>query len=161
MMRLVGPFVAGFLFALGLGVSGMTHPEKVIAFLDFFGAWDPSLGFVMAGAIGVYAPLSGIIARRAAPLCADGFSIPTRCDLDPKLVAGAALFGIGRGLGGFCPGPAIVAVPSANPAVLVFVASMIGGMAAFELRASVAVRSSSQSRNRLSIGGADGSCTDE
>ncbi len=138
MMQLIGPFLAGAVFALGLGVSGMTHPEKIIGFLDVAGAWDPSLAFVMLGAIAVYAPLSGRIARQRAPLFAEAFSIPQRRDLDPKLISGSAIFGIGWGLGGFCPGPAIVALLSWSPGVFVFVASMVAGMAAFELRSAPA-----------------------
>lgn len=135
MMHLAGPFLAGFVFALGLGLARMTHPERIIGFLDFTGAWNPSLGFVMAGAVVVHALLYRAVIRRSAPLFAPSFSIPTRRDLDPKLIAGAALFGIGWGLGGFCPGPSIVALLSGNVAVFVFVASMLAGMAAFELRA--------------------------
>jgi hypothetical protein len=134
MMRLLGPLLAGFLFALGLGLSRMTHPERIIGFLDFTGAWNPSLGFVMVGAVAVYALLYPRIASRPAPLFAAGFSIPTRKDLEPRLIAGSALFGVGWGLGGFCPGPSLVALFSLNPMVFVFVASMLAGMVAFELR---------------------------
>ncbi|HWP65142.1 MAG TPA: DUF6691 family protein [Candidatus Limnocylindria bacterium] len=153
-MALLGPFLAGAVFALGLGVSGMTHPEKIIGFLDVAGAWDPSLAFVMVGAIAVYAPLSRRIVRRAAPLLGAAFSVPTRRDLDPKLILGAALFGIGWGLGGFCPGPAILALLSWSPGVLAFVVSMVAGMAAFELQTS-APMDIAPSR-RLSVGGTDG-----
>lgn len=135
-MQLLGAFLAGTIFAVGLGTSGMTHPEKIIGFLDFARAWDPDLALVMVGAIALYAPLSRWIARRPAPLFAGAFAIPTRRDLDPKLIGGAALFGIGWGLGGFCPGPALVALLSGNPAVWVFVASMVAGMAVFELQTS-------------------------
>lgn len=156
MRRLLGPFLAGGLFAIGLGVSGMTHPEKIIGFLDFARAWDPTLAFVMAGAIAVYAPLSRTAARRAAPLFADAFALPTRRDLDPKLITGSALFGVGWGLGGFCPGPALVALLSWNPAVLVFVLCMVAGMAAFEMRASAPAPTAPSRRSPLSIGGTDG-----
>lgn len=157
MMQLIGTFFAGAVFALGLGVSRMTHPEKIIGFLDFAGAWDPSLALVMMGAIAVHAPLSRRIARQAAPLFADAFVLPTRRDLDAKLVIGAALFGIGWGLGGLCPGPAIVALLSWSPNVLVFVVSMVAGMAAFELRPSVPARIALSRRLTASIGGTNAS----
>lgn len=151
-MRLVGSFLAGFVFALGLGLSRMTHPERVIGFLDFAGAWNPSLGFVMAGAVVVYAALYRVVIRRSAPLFAPSFSVPTRRDLDPKLIAGSALFGIGWGLGGFCPGPSIVALLSGNPAVFVFVASMLAGMAAFELRARAGAPAAALPRDAVPAG---------
>lgn len=132
-MLLVGVFVSGVLFALGLGISGMTHPEKIIAFLDVTGNWDPSLMLVMVGAIGVYSVGYRWVRRNEAPLFADAFSVPDRRDVDRRLVGGAALFGIGWGLGGFCPGPSIVALFSGAPAVFVFVASMLVGMVAFEI----------------------------
>lgn len=141
-MGSVAPFLAGLVFAVGLGIAGMTQPAKIIGFLDVTGRWDPSLAFVMLGAIAVYAPLSRLIGRRGRPLFAEGFVLPTRRDLDPKLVVGAGLFGIGWGLGGFCPGPAIVAVLSGSPEVLVFLVGMLAGMVAFEATASAAARSS-------------------
>ncbi len=133
MMGLIGVFLSGVSFALGLGLSGMTHPEKVIAFLDVTGAWDPSLALVMGGALATYAGLFRVIGRRPRPLCADRFCIPARTDIDARLLVGAGLFGVGWGLGGFCPGPAIVALTSGNPAVFAFVASMLVGMILFEL----------------------------
>jgi len=136
MIRFLGVFAAGVLFALGLGVSGMTHPEKIIAFLDVAGDWDPSLALVMAGAIGTHAVLYRLVRRRPAPLFADVFSVPERRDVDAKLLGGAAIFGVGWGLGGFCPGPAVVALLSGAPAVFVFVASMVAGIVAFEISAS-------------------------
>lgn len=155
-MRLLGPFLAGAVFALGLGISGMTHPEKIIGFLDFAGTWDPSLAFVMVGAIAVYAPLQSRIARQARPLFAEVFSLPTRRDLDAKLIAGAALFGIGWGLGGLCPGPAIVALLSWSPGVFVFVVSMVAGMAAFELQGNLTARMAASRALTPSVGGTDG-----
>ena len=128
MVRWLGVFAAGVLFALGLGISGMTHPEKIIAFLDVTGAWDPSLALVMGGAVVTYAALYRAICRRSAPLFASGFAIPTRTEIDTRLLLGAAVFGVGWGLGGFCPGPALVALASGSPAVLAFVASMLAGM---------------------------------
>jgi|SoiMethySBSTD1v2_1073268.scaffolds.fasta_scaffold401585_2 uncharacterized membrane protein YedE/YeeE len=126
-------FVAGLIFAFGLAISGMTQPGKVTAFLDLFGNWDPSLAFVMIGAIAVYSILYRIIRHRTAPLFATFFSVPTRSDLDARLLGGAALFGIGWGLGGFCPGPAITSLASGHWSVIVFVAAMVAGMFLYQL----------------------------
>lgn len=131
MIRLLGVFVSGVVFALGLGISGMTRPEKIIAFLDVTGRWDPSLALVMVGAIASYSLLYRLVRRGDAPLFEESFSVPERREIDPKLVGGAALFGVGWGLGGFCPGPAIVALLSGAPVVFVFVGSMLSGMAVF------------------------------
>jgi hypothetical protein len=120
--------LSGVVFAMGLAISGMTQPSKVIGFLDVGGAWDPSLAFVMVGAIGAHF----FFARRAkamkTPLFADGFALTDRTKLDAPLVIGAALFGIGWGLGGYCPGPAIVSMASLAPATLLFVFAMGVGM---------------------------------
>jgi uncharacterized protein len=128
----VKPFVlaalAGALFAIGLVVSGMTVPAKITAFLDVRGAWDPALAFVMVGAIAVYAPLHAILRRRTAPVLADRFYEPVPRRIDARLVGGAALFGIGWGVSGYCPGPALVSLGSGAGAV-VFVVMMIGGAA--------------------------------
>lgn len=119
---------SGLLFGVGLGVSGMTLPSKVVGFLDFTGAWDASLAFVMIGAIAVHALMYRLIRRREAPLFDLRFHVPTRKDLDLRLLVGAALFGVGWGLGGFCPGPALVSLVSGGSAVVAFVAAMLGGM---------------------------------
>jgi hypothetical protein len=119
---------AGLVFGTGLGLSGMTQPAKVIAFLDIFGTWDPSLMFVMIGAILVHFGLSRWIRRRQRPLLDTRFHLPTATFVDTKLIAGSAMFGIGWGLGGFCPGPAIVTLGSGAPAAFVFVAAMAVGM---------------------------------
>jgi uncharacterized membrane protein YedE/YeeE len=124
-------FVAGLLFAIGLGIAGMTNPAKVLGFLDMFGgSWDPSLMFVMAGAILVYAPVYRLVKDREAPKFAERFHWPTREDVDRKLVLGSALFGIGWGLGGLCPGPAVVAVVTGAMPFLVFAAAMLVGILA-------------------------------
>lgn len=128
MRALVTSFVSGIVFALGLGISGMTRPIKVIGFLDFFGSWDPSLAFVMVGAIAVFFLAMGRSRRMVSPLFAAEFAIPTRSDLDAQLIVGAALFGVGWGLGGFCPGPAIVSLASSAAPVAVFTSAMILGM---------------------------------
>jgi uncharacterized protein len=122
--------VSGALFGAGLAISGMTRPQKVIGFLDPFGAWDPSLAFVMMGAIGVHLLAYRLIRRRSSPLLAQSFLIPTRRDIDLRLIAGAGLFGIGWGLGGYCPGPAITSLTSGAAGVAVFVAAMLAGMLA-------------------------------
>ncbi|MEO1273652.1 MAG: DUF6691 family protein [Myxococcota bacterium] len=113
-------------------MSGMTMPSKVIGFLDITGDWDPSLIFVMVGGIAVYTVLFQPIRRRADqgknPLMAARFMIPSRRDINPRLVGGALLFGVGWGLGGFCPGPAIASLPTASLSVLIFVVAMAGGM---------------------------------
>lgn len=122
-------FGVGFLFAIGLGISGMTLPEKVIGFLDFTGGeWDPALGFVMGGAVIVYAIGYRLVTKRERPRFANRFSLPTRREITPRLIVGAVLFGLGWGLGGFCPGPALTSIPSGAPQVLVFVGAMLGGM---------------------------------
>lgn len=119
---------AGLLFGAGLIVSGMTRPAKVIAFLDVFGDWDASLMFVMAGAIGVHCIAYRIARGSSAPLLAASFSIPTRRDIDTKLLFGALVFGAGWGLGGYCPGPGIASLAAGSAGVLVFVAAMLAGM---------------------------------
>jgi uncharacterized membrane protein YedE/YeeE len=118
---------AGFLFAVGLAVAGMTQPGKVVGFLDFSGNWDPSLMFVMGAGVVVYLPAYQLITKRKAPLFGGGFSLPSRRDIDAPLVLGAALFGFGWGLGGFCPGPALTSVGALAPSALVFSAAMLLG----------------------------------
>lgn len=132
MRAVVSAGVVGVLFGLGLGISGMTQADKVIGFLDLADGWDPSLAFVMAGAIAVHMVLFRLILRRRSPLFAEGFGIPTRSDIDTRLVAGSALFGIGWALGGYCPGPGIVSVAGFAPRALVFVAALIAGMTAVQ-----------------------------
>lgn len=127
-MRTLVAFVTGLVFGLGLVISGMADPAKVLNFLDVFGTWDPSLAFVMGGAVTVTFLGYRLAWKRAAPLLASRFEVPTRNDLDPRLMAGAAVFGIGWGLGGFCPGPALTALSLAAPGTLVFVPAMLLGM---------------------------------
>ena len=131
MNRFLAVFASGLLFALGLGVSGMTQPDKVLAFLDVAGKWDPSLAFVMVGAIGTYAVLSRLIQRRSRPVFEASFSLTNMSGVDRRLLGGAALFGGGWGLAGYCPGPAIVSVVTLQTSSLVFVGSMLAGMFAF------------------------------
>lgn len=127
---LLGAFAAGTLFSIGLGVSGMTQPERVIGFLDVTGAWDMTLGFVMVGAIAAYMFFYGALRGEGQPVLNLVFAVPTRRDIDAPLLGGAALFGIGWGLGGVCPGPAFTAVSTALPGLLVFMTTMLLGSAA-------------------------------
>jgi len=121
-------FFSALLFGLGLGVAGMTQPAKIIGFLDITGDWDPSLVLVMLGAIAVHSVSYWLITKRESPILTAKFQIPTRRDIDPKLIVGSLLFGAGWGLGGFCPGPAIVASVSGGASVLVFLVSMCAGV---------------------------------
>ena len=121
-------FLAGVLFAVGLAVSGMTQPAKVIGFLDITGAWDPSLAFVMIGAIGVHFVARRLILRRSAPLGAPAFDEPKLKKIDAPLIVGAVLFGVGWGISGYCPGPAIVTLGTGSLASVVFFAAMASGM---------------------------------
>ena len=124
----ISVFFSGLLFSLGICISGMAQPDKVTGFLDFVGDWDPSLMLVMAGAVSTYFILQRLILKRRAPVLSRKFSLPTRRDIDGRLVAGAALFGIGWGLIGFCPGPALVSLVTFDEAVWIFVISMSLGM---------------------------------
>ncbi len=119
---------AGALFALGLAVSGMAQPEKVQGFLDITGQWDASLVFVMVGAIGVHVVALKLIGRRRAPLFMPGFQPRPQKAIDGQLLAGAAIFGAGWGLVGYCPGPAFVSAGGLSPNALVFVGAMTAGM---------------------------------
>ncbi|MGH7965692.1 MAG: DUF6691 family protein [Candidatus Binatia bacterium] len=126
-------FLSGLLFALGLGISGMTQPQKVTGFLNVLGDWDPSLALVMAGGVSVYLLLHRLILKRSRPIFGRSFFLPTHQDIDRPLLLGAALFGLGWGLVGFCPGPALVSTVTGHPAVLIFVLAMAAGMYAFEV----------------------------
>ncbi len=127
-MKNVSALLIGLLFGLGLVVSGMVNPEKVLGFLDFFGAWDASLGFVMGGAVVVTYFGFRWIGRAGKPWFDIKYRIPSRTDINTPLVAGAALFGVGWGLVGLCPGPALAAFVVEPFALLVFIAGMLGGM---------------------------------
>ena len=132
MKRLAVAFAAGLLFAIGLGISGMTHPAKVLAFLDFTGDWDPSLALVMGGGVVVNLVFFQLALRRGAPLLSPSFSLPSVTRVDGALVGGAALFGVGWGLGGFCPGPAIASAVTGAAPVVAFVVAMLASMAIFD-----------------------------
>ena len=146
-MALFAALLSGLLFGAGLVVSRMVDPTKVQHFLDFAGmatgAWDPSLAFVMAGALAVTAPGYRLILRRKAPLAASAFRLPTRTDIDAKLVVGAAAFGVGWGLAGYCPGPAIASLVFGRAEAAVFVVAMLAGMGLFRLRERAAAAYSS------------------
>jgi len=119
--------LSGVIFALGLAFAGMTRAEKVVGFLNFFRGWDPSLMFVMGGAIAVHAVAWRVIQRRPSPLLSARFLVPTRRDLDARLLLGAAIFGVGWGLGGFCPGPGLASLVTATPTALAFLVAMLVG----------------------------------
>ena len=127
-MSVVLAVASGALFGVGLLISGMTQPAKVVGFLDVTGAWDPSLAFVIGGAVAVYAVLFRIVNRRSAPWFAGTFQLSNRSDIDLALIAGSAVFGIGWGLGGLCPGPALVGAAGGSLSALVFIGAMIAGM---------------------------------
>jgi uncharacterized membrane protein YedE/YeeE len=130
MKRGVLAFGSGFVFAAGLCLAGMTRPQKIIAFLDVSGTWDPSLALVMAGAVVVAAIAFRAAARRTGPILGGRFFVPERnARVERDLVVGAALFGVGWGLSGLCPGPAVVALASGQLGAIVFVGSMVAGMA--------------------------------
>lgn len=132
-MRTAMAFVAGLVFGLGLLLSGMADPAKVLGFLDLADAWDPSLMFVMGGAVGVGVVAFAVARRRTRSLLGEPMRLPTNAGIDGRLVAGALLFGAGWGLAGFCPGPALVALGLGEAKAVVFVAAMLAGMALFEL----------------------------
>lgn len=126
-------FAAGLIFGIGLTLSQMTNPAKVLAFLDLFGQWDPSLAFVMGGAVLVVFAGYRLVWKRPKPLAADRFQVPTNRTIDQRLIIGSILFGIGWGLAGLCPGPAISALTIGGAKAWLFFAAMVGGMGAYEV----------------------------
>ena len=128
MLTRVVAIFSGFLFGLGMMVSGMVDPARVIGFLDFAGQWDPSLAFVMGGAIMVFMPAYFLIVRKMAePVCDTDFRLSKKQTIDGRLITGSVLFGLGWGIAGICPGPAITSLSGANPSIVLFVASMVLG----------------------------------
>ena len=125
--------VSGFIFAIGLGISGMTQPHIVKGFLDVFGDWDWRLLGVMGGAIGVHAITYHLIIKRKTPVLDSKFQLPTKKVIDKRLIMGATIFGLGWGWAGLCPGPGIVALLSGNVVIFYFIGSMLLGMKAFQL----------------------------
>ena len=126
-------FIVGLLFGLGLMLSGMTDPGKVIGFLDLFGAWDPSLALVMGGAIMVGVFAFTVAKKRTTTFLGGVLRFPTNADIDKKLVIGSLMFGAGWGIAGFCPGPAILSMAAGQPKALLFVVAMLAGMVGYEL----------------------------
>lgn len=135
-MQRLTEFLVGLLFGLGLILAGMTDPGKVIAFLDLAGAWDPSLAFVMGGAIAVGLFAFAFARSRTRAFLGTAMQLPTRRDIDPPLIIGSLAFGVGWGLAGFCPGPAVVAAGAGHVQAWVFVAAMLAGMAVHESSAT-------------------------
>ncbi len=133
-MAVWAPFASGLLFALGLGVGGMTQPAKVVGFLDIAGNWDPSLALVMVGAIGVYSLAYRNLRKRGRPIGGGELVLPTRTQIDRPLLAGSAMFGVGWGLSGYCPGPALTSVASGAWQPILFCLAMLSGMVLFDLR---------------------------
>lgn len=124
-------FIAGLLFAIGLAVAGMTQPQKIIDFLNPWN-WDPSLLFVMIGAVGVHITAYPLIRKKPSPLLDSQWHVPTRKDISTRLILGSALFGIGWGLGGFCPGPGVTSLASGDGRAVIFVVTMVLGMILFK-----------------------------
>lgn len=130
-------FLIGLLFGMGLIVAGMTDPSKVIGFLDLAGAWDPSLAFVMGGAILVGLGAFAVAKKRTTSFLGGAMQLPTNSQIDKRLVVGSLLFGAGWGMAGFCPGPALVSLGTGNTKAFAFVLAMLAGMALFELMQSL------------------------
>ena len=133
MQHRLSEFLVGLLFGIGLLLSGMTDPGKVLGFLDLFGNWDPSLALVMGGAIGVGVFAFALAKKRTVSFLGGAMRLPTSSQIDRRLIVGALLFGAGWGLAGFCPGPALVSLAAGQPKAAVFVAFMVVGMIIFEV----------------------------
>jgi uncharacterized membrane protein YedE/YeeE len=129
---LISAFVTGLVFAIGLGISGMTDTTKVIGFLTLNTEWNPALMLVMGGAIAVHAVVYRVVTKRSSPLFTESFSIPSRKDINGQLIGGAVLFGLGWGLGGVCPGPGLVSLFGGDTEMYVFVGMMAVGMFVFQ-----------------------------
>jgi len=128
MMRFILTYIIGLIFGMGIIFGGMANPAKVLNFFDIAGTWDPSLAFVMGGALGVTALGYRFVLRRPSPRMADVFHLPSLTRVDPKLIAGSAAFGVGWGLAGFCPGGALPAIGTLDANVLTFTGAMIAGI---------------------------------
>lgn len=144
-MKLIASYLIGLVFGIGIAISGMANPAKVLNFFDVAGTWDPSLAFVMGGALIVSFIGYRVVLKRPGPVLADRFQVPTRRDLDLPLIGGSAVFGIGWGIAGFCPGGALPALGTGRSEVFIFVAALIAGIfAAKLLKNSFANRSEAQ-----------------
>ena len=129
-MRIFLSYMCGLVFGIGISISGMANPAKVLNFFDLAGTWDPSLAFVMGGALAVTFVGYRVVLKRPAPLLDIAFLLPTRRDLDAPLIGGSAVFGIGWGIAGFCPGGALPALGTGRSEVLIFVGSLVAGILA-------------------------------
>lgn len=129
MMRFIITYAIGLIFGIGIMISGMANPAKVINFFDIAGTWDPSLIFVMGGALIVAFIGYRIVFRRATPMMDSKFHLPTKTDLDMRLIGGSAIFGVGWGIAGFCPGGALPAIGTGRTEVLIFVVALVAGIA--------------------------------
>ena len=138
-MKLFFAYLSGLVFGVGISISGMANPAKVLNFFDIAGTWDPSLAFVMGGALIVTFIGYRFVLKRPAPFMASGFQLPTRRDLDLPLLGGSAVFGIGWGIAGFCPGGALPALGTGRTEVLIFVAALLGGIIAAKFIQSMLV----------------------
>lgn len=127
-MRMLSTYLIGLIFGVGISISGMANPAKVLNFFDFAGTWDPSLIFVMGGALIVTFIGYRFVLKRSAPFFGGHFILPSRNDLDAQLIGGSALFGIGWGIAGFCPGGALPALGTAKPEVFIFIAALLAGI---------------------------------
>jgi uncharacterized membrane protein YedE/YeeE len=132
-MAIASALITGLIFGFGLIVSGMVNPARVSGFLDVAGTWDPSLAFVMAGAIAVGAPVFYFVKKMPRGLTGQALRLPAATGIDYRLICGGALFGIGWGLAGFCPGPALVGAGAGVPKAVIFVGAMLAGMILFRL----------------------------
>ena len=150
-MLALASFVCGLIFGFGLLISGMTQPSKVLGFLDIFGRWDPTLSFVMAAALIISGIGFALLRQRNRPVLAAQHQWPTRTDVDRPLVVGSVLFGIGWGLVGLCPGPALVNLADLMPSVMVFVLAMAAGMMTKDLWDRWATRAAAANDDELSI----------
>lgn len=139
-MRLIATYAIGLVFGIGISLSGMANPAKVLNFFDVAGSWDPSLAFVMGGALLVAAIGYRFVLARPGPALAPGFQVPTARQIDARLLAGSAIFGVGWGIAGFCPGGALPALGTLRPEVLIFVASTAVGILAARLGPTLAAR---------------------
>jgi len=136
MLRFITPLLAGLLFGVGLEMSGMTDTRVVLGFLDLAGAWNPTLMFVMVGGLLVTVPGFNYLLKKRKPVLCDDYCLPSKQDVDAKLLLGSALFGIGWGLYGYCPGPAIASLSTLSTEPVLFVAAMIAGMLIHRFTAS-------------------------
>ena len=151
-MPMIASLLCGLIFGAGLLISGMVQPTKVLGFLDIFGAWDPSLAVVMIAALAVSVPGFMLANGRSRPLLTARSFWPTKRDVDLPLIVGAALFGIGWGLVGLCPGPALESLATLSPGIIAFVAAMAGGMALYDFWQKLQPKL----RNEAAVANADG-----